>query len=353
MRILMTGATGRIGANVGRRMIRNGHSLLGFTVPGDSQASKLAAIGADVIEGNLESLDDVRQAMSGVDAVLHLGAAFQAGGPFTPQQYMQINVQGTFNVFEAARERAGAIRHIVFSSTDATLDKYPPDGNPEVLNEQSLTQTQTDWYGFTKILGERLADRYVRADGLPITVFRFPWVWGAGEFLDFPHFRLSFFLESFRSLNDPTSRKTLATLEAFDEGDDPLVIALDANGRTWKKHTLDVRDIVQAFERVLGVEQAFGGVYQLGGPEAFTWREAVPAVAEALGHRVLEARMAGMPPTFYEFDLVAARRDFGFQPKFHWRSTLAEAVRFVRSGRGEIVPTEVSATDRSATLPDG
>ena len=342
MRILMTGATGRIGANVGRRLIQNGHSLLGFIVPNDPQASKLAAMGADVVEGNLESLDEVRRAITGVDAVLHLGAAFQAGGPFTPQQYMQINVQGTFNVFEAAREQAGAIRHIVFSSTDATLDKYPPDGNPDVLNEQSLTQTQTDWYGFTKILGERLADRYVRAERLPITVFRFPWVWGAGEFLEFPHFRLAFFLESFRNRNDPTARETLATLEALDEGDNPFVIALDANGRTWKKHTLDVRDIVQAFARVLGVEQTFGGVYQLGGPEPFTWQEAVPVVAEAVGGRVVKARMAGMPPTFYEFDLAAARRDFGYRPEHHWRSTLAEALRYRSVGSGAIIPTAVS-----------
>ena len=351
MRILMTGATGRIGANVARRMLQNGHSLLGFTVPNDPQASKLASIGADVVEGHLESLDDIRRAMAGIDAVFHLGAAFQAGGPFTPQQYMQINVQGTFNVFEAARERNGAIRHLVFSSTDATLDKYPPDGNPEVLNEQSLTQTQTDWYGFTKIVGERLADRYVRADGLPITVFRFPWVWGAGEFLDFPHFRLSFFLESFRGRSDTTARETLATLESLDDGSDPLVIALDATGRSWKKHTLDVRDIVNAFERVLGVEQAFGGVYQLGGPEAFTWRDAVPLVAEALDRRVVEAHLAGMPPTYYEFDLAAARRDFGFQPQFHWRSTLAEAVRYVRSGESAIVPTTVAATDPSTSEP--
>ncbi len=341
MRILMTGATGRIGANVGRRMIDNGHSVLGFTIPNDPQASKLAAIGADVTTGHLESLDDVRRAMANVDAVFHLGAAFQAGGPFSPEQYMQINVQGTFNVFEAARERAGAIRHLVFSSTDATLDKYPPEGNPEVLNEQSLTQTQTDWYGFTKILGERLADRYVRADGLPITVFRFPWVWGAGEFLDFPHFRLSYFLESFRGRNDPTGRQTLAALKALDAGDDPLVIALDANGRTWKKHTLDVRDIVQAFERVLGVHRAFGGVYQLGGPEPFTWRDAVPVVAEALDRRVVEARMTGMPPTFYEFDLAAAHRDFGFQPRHHWRSTLEEATRYRDGGSDSIIPTAV------------
>ena len=341
MRILMTGATGRIGANVGRRMIDNGHSVLGFTIPNDPQASKVADIGADVVEGHLESLEDIRRAMSSVDAVLHLGAAFQAGGPFTPEQYMQINVQGTFNVFEAARERAGDIRHIVFSSTDATLDKYPPEGNPEVLNEQSLSQTQTDWYGFSKILGERLADRYVRADDLPITVFRFPWVWGAGEFLEFPHFRLSFFLESFRGRDDPAGRQTLATLKSLDTGDDPLVIALDANGRTWKKHTLDVRDIVQACERVLGVEQAFGGVYQLGGPEPFTWREAVPLVAEALDRRVVTARLAGTPPTFYEFDLSATRRDFRFEPQYHWRSTLEEAIRYRDAGSDAIIPTAV------------
>ena len=267
MRILMTGATGRIGANVGRRMIRNGHSLLGFTIPNDPQSSKLAAIGADVVEGNLESLDDVRRAMAGVDVVFHLGAAFQAGGPFTPQQYMQINVQGTFNVFEAARERAGAIRHIVFSSTDATLDKYPPDGNPEVLNEQSLTQTQTDWYGFTKILGERLADRYVRDDGLPITVFQVSLGLGrrrVPRLSPLPARLLPGILPQPERLNLQEGRWRRSTL---DRGDDPLVIALDANGRTWKKHTLDVRDIVQAFERVLGVEQTLGGVYQLGGPE--------------------------------------------------------------------------------------
>ena len=336
----MTGATGRIGANVGRRMIDNGHSVLGVTIPNDPQASKLAAIGADVTTGHLESLDDVRRAMANVDAVFHLGAAFQAGGPFSPEQYMQINVQGTFNVFEVARERAGAIRHLVFSSTDATLDKYPPEGNPEVLNEQSLTQTQTDWYGFTKILGERLATATSAPTACPLLSFASP---GSGAPASFwnsplPTVVLPRVLQRPQRSHRATNTRTL---RALDAGDDPLVIALDANGRTWKKHTLDVRDIVQAFERVLGVEQAFGGVYQLGGPEPFTWRDAVPVVAEALDRRVVEARMAGMPPTFYEFDLSAAHRDFGFQPRHHWRSTLAESIRYREAGSDAIIPTAV------------
>ena len=192
MRILMTGATGRIGANVGRRMIRNGHSLLGFTVPNDSQASKLRGHRCGRHRGQSRiprrrPTSDVRQSTPSCI----LAPPFRPAVPSRPSSTCRSTSKGPSTSLEAARERAGAIRHIVFSSTDATLDKYPPDGNPEVLNEQSLTQTQTDWYGFTKILGERLADRYVRADGLPITVFRFPWVWGAGEFLDFPHFRLS------------------------------------------------------------------------------------------------------------------------------------------------------------------
>ena len=84
MNILVTGISGRIGANIARHFIGKGHGVRGLVWPGDRQAEKLAAIGAEIVEGDLKLLADVQRAAEGQEVILHLGAAFQAGGPFTP-----------------------------------------------------------------------------------------------------------------------------------------------------------------------------------------------------------------------------------------------------------------------------
>ena len=339
--ILITGATGRIGANIAKHMVELGHNVRALVLPDDPEVEKISSLGIEPISGDITSFEDVRRSVDGVNVVFHLGAAFQAGGPFTPEQYMQANVQATFHIFEAARECGTGLRQVVFSSTDATLDKYPVGGNTKLINETNTTQMQTDWYGFSKILGERIADRFVRADRLPVTVVRFPMVWGAGEFLQFEQFRLAYFVEKFEARNDVVSRDTYSRLCAQVADDDSLVVALDANGRSWMKHTLDVRDISDAFEQLLGNECVIGNTYQLGAPSPFSWAEVVPAIAGATGERVVEVRLAGIVPTFYEFDLSAARRDFGYTPSHGWESTLAEAIRYTTTGRTDIVPTRL------------
>ena len=340
--ILITGATGRIGANVAKHMDDLGHHVRALVLPNDPQKTKLESLGIETIYGDITSFDDVRMACREINTVFHLGAAFQAGGPFTPEQYMHANVQATFHVFEAARENMADVKHVVFSSTDATLDKYPPTGNAQPIAETTVSQTQTDWYAFTKILGERLADRFVRADEVPITVVRFPMVWGAGEFPQFPQFRLAYFLDHFKNRSDRNGIEMLEYLETLANGDNPLVIACDPTGRSWMKHTLDVRDIAHAFERLVGSESTIGNTYQLGAPGPFTWHEVVPAIARATGERVVEAQMDHIMPTFYEFDLSAAHRDFGYAPTHDWKSTLDEAIRFTTDGSDTIIPTVTS-----------
>ena len=87
MNILVTGITGRVGANVARHFLQKGHRVRGFVWPGDRQSAKLELVGAEIVEGDLASSADVNAAVVDQDVILHLGAAFQAGGPFTPEQY--------------------------------------------------------------------------------------------------------------------------------------------------------------------------------------------------------------------------------------------------------------------------
>ncbi len=339
MRILITGITGRVGANVAKRFVDLGHDVTGFVVPGDPQSQKVAQIGADIVEGDLASHADVRTAAEGADAIFHLGAAFQAGGPFTPEQYFDINVKGTFNILEAALA-SDRIQHVIHTSTDGTMEKYPPDGIEEPIREDSLPLAATGWYGYTKVLTEHLVDRYVRAEALPATVFRFANAWGAGEVLDFGQFHMRTFMEQLQGSTDSECQEAYELMSKAYDGDPHLIIAADRNGRPWKKHFVEVRDIIHAYENALTNPSTFGKTYQLASREPFRWEIMIPYLAERLNAPYTKVNLP-VTPTYYEYDLSAAKRDFNYSPPLTLFDVIDEAFAHRNSGTGEIIPTTV------------
>jgi UDP-glucose 4-epimerase len=340
MNILVTGITGRVGANVARHFLQKGHSVRGFVWPGDRQSEKLKQVGAEIVEGNLSSSADVNAAAEGQEVILHLGAAFQAGGPFTPEQYFDTNVKGTFNVLEAALGLGDKLKHVMLTSTDATMSKYPPNGIDDPIREDSLPLDTTDWYGYTKVLDEHLVKRYVRHEKLRATVIRFSNVWGAGEVLDFPQFHLKSFLDQFAYRTDDAGRRAHEEMKAAYKGEPHLIIACDWNGRPWKKQMIEVREIVHAYDKAVGNPNTFGNVYQLASREPFTWDRIVPYIAEKTGAPVTRVNLP-MNPTYYEYDLSAAKNDFGYNPTMSVEEMVDDALRFKQSGAGEIIPTKL------------
>ena len=349
MKILITGITGRVGANIARHFLNKDVAVRGLVWKDDRQTEKLELLNAEIVEGDLALRDDVVRAARGVDVIIHLGAAFQAGGPFTPEQYFDTNVKGVFNVLEAALALGDRLRHLIFVSTDATVDKYPPGGILEPLREDSLPLTATAWYGYSKALGEHLTDRYFRHENLKNTIMRFASVWGAGEVLDFPQFHLDSFLELFKERKDSAGIETYRKLKFEHDrvnGRPCLIVARDENGRSWKKHNLEVRDIVHAFDRAVGNPNTFGKIYQLGSKTPFRWDELIPYMSEKTGIPYCRVNLA-TTPTFYEYDLTAARRDFQYNPWISIRDMIDEAVRFRREGGGPMIATRVSGASGS------
>ena len=337
MRILITGMTGRVGANIAKRFVDIGHEVTGFVWAGDRQSEKIAQIGADIVEGDLASSSDVAKAVQGSEAIFHLGAAFQAGGPFTPEQYFDVNVKGTFNVLEAALQ-SDRLQHVIHTSTDGTMEKYPPEGIEEPIREDSLPLSATGWYGYTKVLTEHLVDRYVRAEALPATVFRFANAWGAGEVLDFPQFHMRTFMDQLEALNDDETRAAYETMSNAYDGDPHLIIAADRHGRPWKKHFVEVRDIVHAYENAVSNPATFGKTYQLASKTPFHWDKMIPYIAQQLGAPFTRVDLP-LTPTYYEYDLSAAKRDFNFDPPLSLRDMIDEAIEHRRTGESSIIPT--------------
>ena len=340
MNILVTGITGRIGANIARHFLAGGHRVRGLVWPGDRQPEKLRQVGAELVEGDLVCGADLASAAAGCDAILHLGAAFQAGGPFTPEQFFDTNIKGTFNVLEAASGLGDSLTHLIVASTDAIMHKYPEEGTAEPLRIDTLPLDATSWYGYSKIVTEHLVDRYVRHEQLRATVFRFSYVWGAGELLAFPQFHLRTFIGQLESSSDPEAPAVLEAMRDAYKGEPHLVVARDRKGRPWKKHTLEVREIVHACDRALGNPRTFGKVYQLGSSRPITWDTVVPCLAARLGAPYSTFDLP-LTPTFYEHDLSPSRRDFGYDPQVSVEAMIEDAIRFNRDGASDILPTRV------------
>ncbi|MCX6046129.1 MAG: NAD(P)-dependent oxidoreductase, partial [Chloroflexi bacterium] len=278
MKILVTGISGRIGANLAKALIDAGHEVRGLIWANDRRLDKLTALNVELVEGTIENAADVDKAVSGVDAICHLAAAFQGGGPFTNEQYFEINVRGTFNMLEAARQYAPNLQHFFYASTDAIYEKYIPGGIPEPIQEDTMKIAPVGQYAMTKYLGEELCRGYYRTYKLPVTIFRFALALAGDEVLNFPQFYLSHWLKVYENLPGAEAAQVRAQLQQLRPATDEaakkcLLLARDGNGQPYKKHVADVRDIVAGFTTALGKPGAVGEIFQLAAPTPYTSAE--------------------------------------------------------------------------------
>ena len=342
MKILVTGISGRIGANLAKALIDEGHEVRGLVWAKDLRLEKFEGLPVELIEGSLVNPADVGKAVDGVEAVCHLGAAFQGGGPFSNEDYFEINARGTFNMLEAARENADSLKHFFFASTDATYQKYIPGGLAHPIREDEMPQKPGGWYALSKVLGEEMCRGYHRSYGLPVTIFRFAFVVAGDEVLNFQQFRLNHWQGTYEGRTEGPAAETRRQLIAFGNAEERLLIVRDEHGRSYKKHIADVRDIVLGFLTALGKPEAAGETFQLAGPEPFTWEETVPYLAEKLGVDYVDVRLAENTPTYYEFDLSKGKRLIGYQPQFDMFKMIDSAIAFREGNAPDVIPTQIT-----------
>ncbi|MBM3932760.1 MAG: NAD(P)-dependent oxidoreductase [SAR202 cluster bacterium] len=145
MRVLVTGVTGSIGANLAAALVKEGHSVRGLVWQRDPRVEKLRPLNFELVNGTVTNVEDVKRAVDGVDAVYHLAAAFQGGGPFTTEEYFEINVRGVFNMLEAAKANP-KLKHFIMASTDSVYAKSAPGGMSELVHR---TAPRSRWVAGT------------------------------------------------------------------------------------------------------------------------------------------------------------------------------------------------------------
>lgn len=115
--LLVTGATGLVGANACRIAREQGQDVRALVRAG-SDASALEALGVDVRRGDLADADALGDAVAGCDRVLHSAAALSGTwSTTTPEEFERVNHRGAVAVLDAAESAGGDVRVCLLATT--------------------------------------------------------------------------------------------------------------------------------------------------------------------------------------------------------------------------------------------
>ncbi|MFZ0215563.1 MAG: NAD(P)-dependent oxidoreductase, partial [Candidatus Dormiibacterota bacterium] len=155
-RILLTGAAGTIGSALRASLRRDGRTIRAFDVAPLAEAAPGIAA-EELRQGDMRSMEDVRRAVAGCDAVVHL-AGIPREAPF--EEILATNIGGLQHLLEACRQEG--CRRVVFASSNHAIGFYPV-GEPVRMDQPPRPDT---YYGFSKATGELLARLYFDRFGI-------------------------------------------------------------------------------------------------------------------------------------------------------------------------------------------
>jgi NAD dependent epimerase/dehydratase len=172
-RVLVTGAGGFIGSHLVEALVSEGAHVRAFVHYNSrndrghlEQVPAEVAGEVEVVAGEIQDPFSVASAVAGCEIVFHLAALI--GIPYSyqaPKSYVDTNILGSLNVFEAARR--DGVHRIVQTSTSETYGtaQYTP------IDERHPLQGQSP-YSASKIGADKIAESYYRSMGLGVTTLR-------------------------------------------------------------------------------------------------------------------------------------------------------------------------------------
>jgi len=169
MRSLVTGATGFVGSHIAERLIKEGDEVVAL-VRKTSNTAFLSSIGVKLTYGDVNDAASLKRAMYGIDVVYHSAAL--ADEWISPKEAYRVNVEGTKNLLDAARE--ADVKRFIFVSSLAVLGMKDHYGT---IADAPYYKTG-DSYIDTKIDSEQLVMDYYKRYNFPVTVVRPGFVFG-------------------------------------------------------------------------------------------------------------------------------------------------------------------------------
>lgn len=304
----MTGAAGFIGSHLCRRLVADGHEVVGLDDLSDGKLENLADLPeVRFVEADLREQDAVRQAADGCSVIFHQGAMRSVPRSIAqPAETTDVNVRGTLNVLLAARDMPANVVFASSSSVYGDQETFP-------LREDMASLLRSP-YAASKLAGEAYCRSWWLSFGVPTVSLRYFNVYGPGQ--------------------DPENEYAALVprfVMACMNGTAPEV---HGDGEQSRDFTY-IDDVIEAnLLAGLAPEQARGRVMNVGGGRQPTSVNGIlQIVAGLIGVKPepvhTPSREGDVRKT--EADVSLARRAIGYEPKIEIEEGLRRTVEWFRS----------------------
>ncbi|MGD2120292.1 MAG: GDP-mannose 4,6-dehydratase [Gemmatimonadota bacterium] len=314
MNILLTGTAGFIASQAAERFLAQGSSVVGldnfddFYDPVIKEANLTRAQDYDsftLVRGDIRDPGILAALPDGIDTIVHIAARAGVRPSIAqPALYYDVNVTGTLNLFEFARDRG--IDRFVFASSSSVY------GNNEKVpfSEADPVDHPISPYAATKKAGELMGHAYSHLYGIACLCLRFFTVYGP------------------RQRPDLAIHKFARLMAAGEE------LPMFGDGSSERDYTY-IDDILSGLDGALAWVAGNDGVHEivnLGESRTVSLREMIRVLGEEMG---VEPRVRNLPEqpgdvarTFA--DISKARTVLGYDPQWDFRQGIRTFVRWFR-----------------------
>ena len=320
MKVLIKGAAGRLGGNLTREVLGKGHDVRALVLPDGPKKSKLEPFDLEVIEGDLRDAALCEKAIEGVDAIIHTANILGPPKGMDNRTFYEINVTGTFNLFEAAALRADRLSRFVHVSTDAV---YPMGNHLVEPCYQPINETHPKrprgLYATLKFANEAMAEGYRNGFGLQLSIVRPSGMFAGQEVLN--RWTVGFVAGRLRAaagmpesgIHYPDGvRIAREMLERAESPDQPCAVR-DSEGRPWLWSPSDARDCARACVCALEHPDAVGKAFNAPIDRPLAFPDVAKYLSEKTGVPLLEVEV---PVRWvYWSDNAKARVLIGYRPQ--------------------------------------
>ena len=244
MKIAITGASGFIGSRLTPYLHDRGHEVVAL-VRSNEKTPHLG--NAEIATGicDITDRDSLKPALEGIQILIHLAALFNHPEA-SWDDYHRVNVEGTRNVLEAAKQ--SGVHRVIHCSTGGVVTG---SGKPPYSERTPYNTPAWDKYETTKMEGEKAALEFQKTNGLGVVVIRPTQPYGPGDVSKAKFYRM-------------------------------VKKGVIANPGKTKKHPIFIDDLCRAFELAALHKNVNGEILTIGDQKAIELKSLVGIVAEAL-----------------------------------------------------------------------
>jgi nucleoside-diphosphate-sugar epimerase len=328
MKALVTGGGGFLGSAIVQRLLDRGGLVRSFS---RNSYRALWELGVEEVHGDLGDPGAVSEACRGVDVVFHAAAKAGYWGPY--KEYYRTNVSGTRNVIEACRKHG--IKRLVYTSSPSVIATgHDLNGVDESVPYPNSFKAH---YPATKAEAERMV-LAANSPTLATIALRPHLIWGPGDNHILPRLAASSRAGKLKRIG---SSPCLVDSTYIDNAADAHLLAADclatASAAAGKAYFISNGEPLPLWDLVNRLLEAVGAprVTQTASPKvvyaAGLLLEAAYRVLPLHGEPPMTRFLAEEMSTAHWFDLTAAKRDLGYQPKVSVEQGLARLRESFRS----------------------